>query len=251
VFEKGSYAGDAQIGALTAGAEWLISFAIDLSTEVAFKSRSIPETLLSVRIIKGNLLTTLSQRTESTYIIKNSDDQSRSVLIDNPLNPDWDLISPSSAEETTRSSYRFLVDVPPGETNEFLVAQERHIDRSVMLTNLNEDQITFFINSRNIDLRIKQALEGLAERKTSLSRIVNQRKEEERRVNTIHREQSRIRENMSRLDKDSVLYRRYVSLLDKQENQLEESLKKIEDLRIKEQQQKEELDRYILSLDLP
>ena len=251
VFEQGGYAGDAQIDALPSGAERLMSFAVDLDTEVAVSSRSVPETLLSVRIVKGTLISTLSQRAESTYTIKNSDDRARSVLVEHPLNPDWDLVAPVGAEETTRSSYRFLVKVAPAKTEELLVAQERRIDRSVLLTNLDDDRITYFISARSVDRRVKQALEGLAERKTALSRTMNQREEEERRVNSIHREQSRIRENMARLEKTSDLYKRYMSLLDEQEDLLEEVLTKIEDLRIREQQQREELDRYMLSLDLP
>jgi hypothetical protein len=251
VFEQGSYAGDARIDTLPGGAERLISFAIDLDTEVAVSARSIPETLLSVRIVKGTLISTLSQRAESTYRVKNSDDRSRSVLIEHPLNPDWQLVAPATAEETTRSAYRFLVEVPAGEAKELRIAQERQIDRTVMLTNINDSQITYFLSERNLDRRVKQALEGLAERKTALARTVNQREEEERKVNTIHREQSRIRENMARLEKTSDLYRRYVGLLDEQEDLLEQALTNIEDLRAQEQQQREELDRYILSLDLP
>ena len=171
--------------------------------------------------------------------------------MEHPLNPDWDLVAPDKAEETTRTSYRFLVEVGSGKTEELLVAQERQIDRSVLLTNIDDNQITFFISARNVAGRVKRALEGLAERKNALSQTVNQRQEEERRINTIHREQSRIRENMGRLEKDSDLYKRYVSLLDEQEDQLEKSLESIEDLRAKEQRQREELDRYILSLDIP
>ena len=251
VFEQGSYAGDARIDTLPVGAERLISFAIDLDTEVAVSSLSVPETLLSVHIVKGTLISTLSQRAESTYRIKNSDDRSRSVLVEHPLNPDWNLITPARAEETTRSAYRFLVKVAPGKTEELLVAQERLIDRSMLLTNLNNDQIIYFISARNVDRRVKDALEGLVERKTTLSQTVAHRQEEERKVNSIHREQNRIRENMARLEKTSDLYKRYVSLLDEQEDLLEEALAKIEDLRIKEQRQREEIDRYILSLDLP
>jgi hypothetical protein len=251
VFEQGSYAGDARIDTLPAGAERLISFAIDLDTEVTVSSRSIPETLLSVAIVKGTLISIQSQRAESTYRIKNSDDRSRSVLVEHPLNPDWDLVTPAKAEETTRSTYRFLVTVAPGKTEELLVAQERQIDRSVLLTNLNNDQISYFISARNVDRRIRHALEGLVGRKTALSQTVVQRQEEERKINSIHREQNRIRENMARLEKTSDLYKRYVSLLDEQEDLLEEALAKIEDLRVKEQRQREEIDRYILSLDLP
>jgi hypothetical protein len=102
-----------------------------------------------------------------------------------------------------------------------------------------------------VDRRVKEALQGLAERKAALARTGSLRQEEERKINTIHREQGRIRENMARLEKDSDLYRRYVSLLDEQEDQLEEALEAIESLRAREQRQREELDRYIMSLDLP
>jgi hypothetical protein len=224
---------------------------VDLDTEVAVSSRSVPETLLSVRIVKGTLSSTLSQRMESTYRIKNSDDRSRSVLVEHPLNPDWDLVVPEKAEETTRSAYRFQVKVSPGEAEDLLVVQERQIDRSVLLTNLDDDRIAYFISARSVDRRVRQALEGLAERKSALSRTTNQRQEEELKINSIHREQSRIRENMARLEKTSDLYKRYVSLLDEQEDRLEEILAKIEDLRVRERRQREELDRYMLSLDLP
>jgi predicted nuclease with TOPRIM domain len=128
---------------------------------------------------------------------------------------------------------------------------ERKLDRSVLLTNLNEDQISYFISAGNVDRRIVQALEGLAERKVALSQTVSRRQEEERRVNSIHKEQSRIRENMARLERSSDLYKRYVSLLDEQEDMLEKALAGIEDLRIREMQRQEELNRYILSIDLP
>jgi hypothetical protein len=56
---------------------------------------------------------------------------------------------------------------------------------------------------------------------------------------------------MSRLEKTSDLYKRYVGLLDEQEDLLEQALTTIEDLMAQEQRQREQLDRYILSLDLP
>ena len=42
-----------------------------------------------------------------------------------------------------------------------------------------------------------------------------------------------------------------MSLLNEQEDKLEEALEKIEDLRKRERQQQDELNRYMLSLDLP
>jgi hypothetical protein len=251
VFEAGSYAGDARIDALPAGAERLISFAVDLDTEVAVSSRSVPDRLLSVRIVKGSLIRTLSLHREALYTIKNSDDRSRSLLIEHPLDPDWELVAPAAAEETTRSHYRFLVPVAAGGGEELAVVQERRLEQSVLLSDLDQEQITYYLSSRAVDQTVKQALEGLAARKAALEATVGQRQDEERSIDSIHREQNRIRSNMERLDRESALYKRYVSLLDEQEDELERSLERIEELRLQERRQREEMDRYILSLDIP
>jgi hypothetical protein len=166
---------------------------------VAVSSRSVPQTLVSVRIVKGTLTSSVVQRSEATYRLKNSDRRSRSVLVEHPISPNWELVAPARVEETTRSVYRFLVEVPGGESEQLLVAQERQINRTVVLTNINDSQITYFLSAPNVDRRVKRALESLAERKTAL----------------------------------------------------EQALTSIEKLRAQEERQRQELERYILSLDLP
>ena len=54
VFDGGSYAGDAKIEDLPPGAERLISYAVDLDTEVAPQSKGQPEELLSVKLHQGH-----------------------------------------------------------------------------------------------------------------------------------------------------------------------------------------------------
>lgn len=250
VFEEGSYAGDALIDNLSAGSERLISFALDLDTEVAASERSAPETLLAVRISRGSLISSLSLRRELTYTIKNSDDRSRALLVEHPLNPDWELVAPERPAETTRSAYRFLVEVEPGETGELQVVLERLIDRTVLLTNLDDKRISYFLSAASVNPRVKKALQGLSERKAALAAVVGERQQEERTISTIHKEQSRIRENMGRLDRNSDLYKRYVSLLNDQEDRLEAALARSEELLTRERRLREELDRYILSLDV-
>ena len=55
VFDDGAYAGDAQIQDLQPGTERLISYAMDLDTEVAPTSKGEPTQLLSVGLVKGLL----------------------------------------------------------------------------------------------------------------------------------------------------------------------------------------------------
>src|SRR5581483_8728850 len=53
VFDGGAYAGDARIDDLQPGTERLISYALDLDTEVAPEYKNSPDELVSVRIVKG------------------------------------------------------------------------------------------------------------------------------------------------------------------------------------------------------
>ena len=146
VFDGSTYAGDAQIDDLPAGAERLISFAVDLDTEIAASERGVPENLVSVRIVKGTLIATRLQRKERTYTIKSAGRQ-KEVLIEHPLDPNWDLESPAAAQERTRDAYRFAVPLAPEKgaaaTATLTVAEKRTVSQSVLLSSIPDDTIAF------------------------------------------------------------------------------------------------------------
>lgn len=250
VFEASSYAGDAQIDTLSPGAERLLSFALDLDTEVAASGQSVPDTLVSVRIQRGTLLSTLKARRERTYAVKNSGTRGRDLLIEHPLDSSgaWELVAPAKPEEKTRDAYRFLVSVPAGSGKELLVAEERQYSQSVALSNLNSDTIAFYVSSRAVSDKAKQALQNIAGRKAELAKTTASRQEEERKVQRIRDEQSRIRQNMDRLNSSSDLYKRYVAQLEAQEGELEKLFVRIDALVAKEREQKEGLDAYMANL---
>ena len=54
VFDGGVYAGDAKIDDIAPGSQRLLSYALDLDTEVAPESKGQPEQLVSVRLVKGD-----------------------------------------------------------------------------------------------------------------------------------------------------------------------------------------------------
>jgi hypothetical protein len=254
LFEAGTYAGDAQIDTLPVGAERLVSFALDLETEVSPVARSQPDLLVAVRISRGTLVSTVTLRREKSYTIKVSGTKAREVLIEHPLSPDWELVQPKQAEERTRDLYRFLVKAAPTASapavQELLVAEERKVDQSVAVGNLSDDLIAFYIKAPVVSAKVKEALNGLTRRKAELADTLRQRQEQERKAQSIRGEQSRIRQNMDSLSRDSALYKRYVAQLDSQENEMAGILPEIDRLAKKEQEQRKSLDEYILSIDV-
>src|SRR5262249_50862826 len=77
VFEGSNYAGDARVLDLQPGEERLISYAIDLGTEVNPVPSRDSGRVLSVKAVKGVIHTTKKTRQIKTYQIKNRNDQER------------------------------------------------------------------------------------------------------------------------------------------------------------------------------
>src|SRR5579864_4736154 len=75
VFEGSTYAGDARINDLPPNDDRLISYAVDLGTEVEAKSHRAPDRLIAVRIERGLIIKTDKIREEKTYTATNRSGQ--------------------------------------------------------------------------------------------------------------------------------------------------------------------------------
>jgi hypothetical protein len=249
LFEAGSYAGDAQLDNLPAGAERLVSFALDLECEVAPAARSGSDRLVAVRIARGVLTSTVTYRREKNYTAKVRGSRGRELLIEHPFSPDWNLVEPKQAEERTRDLYRFLVRLSAGGSQELLVAEERQAEQTVAVNNLSDELVALYLKSPAVSQKVKDALSGVSRRKAELADTLRQRQEQERKAQSIRTEQGRIRQNMEALSRDSALYKRYVSQLDAQETELAGYLAEIDRLAKKELDQRKALEDFILSIE--
>ena len=138
VFDDNVYAGDAKIEDLAPGSQRLLSYAMDLDTEVAPESKFMPEELLSVRLYKGTLIATNKWVRTRDYTVKNSGHKEKKVLIEYPLDPIWKLVAPEKPEEKTRDCYRFAVAAQPGEPAKLHVEEERTDRQQIALSNVDD-----------------------------------------------------------------------------------------------------------------
>jgi hypothetical protein len=72
----------------------------------------------------------------------------------------------------------------------------------------------------------------------------------EQQIQVVETEQNRIRQNMAQLDRNSDLYNRYVKKFGEQEDQVESLRKEIALLKDQEQKQRQDLDKYLLALEI-
>ncbi len=248
VFEDGQYAGDARIENLAPGAERLLSYSVDLKTEVSSTAKSSPDLFVSAKIGNGVLVVSRKLKREREYTIRYDGDSPRTLLIEYPLDPNWILTSPASASEKTRSLYRFDVPLKPSSSRTFTIAEERTVSQSVALSSTGLGTLEFYARSTELSTELKTALARLMTLRSELETIRRESSETSRQLQQIYTDQKRIRENMAALDRTSGLYNRYVSTLSSQEDQISKLTTRVDNLKSRESSKKQEIDTYLSGL---
>jgi len=250
VFDGGVYAGDARIEDIAPGSERLISYALDLDTEVAPESKFHPEQLVSVRIVKGTLLTSRKYTRTQEYTVKNSGSHAKKVLIEYPLDPNWTLVSPKEPAEKTRQLYRFAVEAEPGKPAKLAVEEERTDQQQWALGNLDNGTIFMYQRANETSPKVKEALGEVIKRHQAIEQLVQKRAQAEGQVQAIDADQARIRQNMAVLDHAAEQYKDYVKEFGEQEKQLKDLRTQIQQLQADEAAARKSLDDYLMGLDL-
>jgi chromosome segregation ATPase len=182
--------------------------------------------------------------------VKNRDAKAKTVLIEQPYRADWKLAEPKEPAERTRDLYRFSVAVDPGKSATLRVKETLPIQESILLMEGGIDQIAYYQQAKEVSQKVKEALQRVVQLRGKLDDTRTQRTRLDQRTAEITAEHARIRENMQRLPQNSDLYTRYVKKLDQQETELENLRKEIERLKNAEEEQRRELQNYVMNLDM-
>lgn len=250
VFDGGSYAGDARIEDLPPGGERLISYALDLDTEVVAESKGHADQLVSVRLAKGVLHINRKLKREQIYTAKNSAKQAKHLLIEYPLDASWKLVTPEKPAEKTRDMYRFALDVEPKKPAKLTVEEEQTISQEVAASSLDGGAILIYLRSPVVSEAVKQALQEIVKRKSEIDQLAQRMQQDEQQIAAITQEQARIRENMAQLERNSDLYNRYVKKFSSQEDEVEKLRAEISKLQQQANEKRQSLNDYLIGLDL-
>jgi hypothetical protein len=245
VFEGSNYAGDARILDLQPKEERLLSYAIDLGTEVNPVASSDNGRLTVVKTIKGIVYTTTKVRETKTYTITNRNDAERTVLIEHPVRNEFALKDTDKPAETASDFYRFQVKVPAGKTEKQVVTEERIINQNVALTNLDDNNIRVFINNPVTSQKVKDGLDNAMKLRWAVAKTQREIQELQRQLDVITQDQVRLRANLKEMPATAAAYKRYLTKFDEQETQIEKYQADIKKLQGVEHSQKKEFDDFL------
>jgi hypothetical protein len=254
VFDGGVYAGDARIPELPPASERLLSYALDLEIEVAPSPKDAPpQQLLTARIEKGVLTATFKQSRTQSYTVKNSGDRAKTVLIEQPVEANWELLSPKPTE-TTRDVHRFAVAAKPGEPATLKIDEEQIVRQTVAIAELNDASIQMYLihlGKQEVAAEVKDALREVVRQRKELADLARRKQQLEQEIATISQEQERIRGNIQAIDRNTDLYNRYVKKFADQEDQVERNREEIRSLEQQINTARQSLDEYLSNLNLP
>jgi hypothetical protein len=249
IFEGSNYAGDARILDLQPNEERLISYAIDLGTEVDAKPHRDNGRLTSVMIVKGLMYTTTKVRESKTYTVRNRNDQERVVLLEHPVRNNFKLVETPRPTETASDFYRFQFEVGPGKTVARTITEECDVESLVQLTNDHDEQIQVLLKSQVPSARVKDALQKAMDLRHAVSRTQREIQEQERQLKAITEDQVRLRANLKEMPATANAYMRYLEKFDLQETQIEKFQAEIKTLQATEHTQRKTFEDYLANLN--
>jgi hypothetical protein len=223
VFEGSVYAGDTRVLDVQPGEERLVSYAIDLGTEVDPQAGPGTQKVTSVKAVKG-IVTTKTLLTEvRNYKVVNRSQADRTLLIEHPNRTaqQFKLVGTEKPAEETPEFLRFQTPVKAGETKTFTVTEEKEVATSVALTNNADDTIRYFVNLAEASPALKAKLQDALRVKGEWDATRRELAQVQADLNRLTADQDRIRKNLRETPKEADVYDTYLKKLSAQEKEID------------------------------
>ncbi len=225
VLDSNTFAGEGLVDAIKPGERRLLSYATDLGLLVDAKLESARERVTRVRIYRGTMTTTSEDREKKTYIVRNEDTTSRTLVIEHPARPEWKLREDGSKpEEKASALYRFRLNLEPKKTERVVVNEAKPLYSQYELNAVTNDMIELLVRQKSINADIEKALRSITAQKKVVADFDAAIKEQQKAIDQIFADQARLRENMKALKgsaEEKPLLQRYTRQLDEEETRLD------------------------------
>jgi hypothetical protein len=242
---KGSvYAGDANFDDIPIGQDRLLSYGVDQELLVDTKQDNNQQ-MMTASIVRGVLRVQYKSQMTTTYDAQNKDDSDRTLLIENPIVGNYELIEPAKPLEKTDSVYRFQVTVPANKTGTFAVKKQWVRMESVAILPMDEGTLQFYVRSGAVPDKVKKVLAVAIEKKQALTVLQRRLAERNQDRQRILDDEKNIRENLKALPNDTKLRQDQITDLAAKEDDLKKATQDIKDLQQQSQDAQSDLEKYL------
>jgi hypothetical protein len=253
-FDGDEYAGDARIEDIPPGSTRLVSYALDLETEIAAEEKPKQQEIVALSVSKGGLHIKQKGTKSTHYTIKNSGSKTKTILIERVVDPAWTVVAPQPAEKT-RALYRFSQQAEPGKTQTLIIDHERDLAETLLLANTAVGELEIYLRAKAASPALRKVFEELIRRKSALAQLVEQRSLVERHIGELASDQERVRQNLRALNglvtdgsnktTSGELTQRYLKMLSDTEDELAKERARGAEAAQQEGRARKELEKYL------
>ncbi len=251
VIDGEAFAGEGLVQPMKPAERRLLSYAADLGVQVVPRNENQPSSITRVAINRGLLIQYTEQRQQTTYVVRNEDTDPRVIVIEHPVRAGWSIGGSSKPDETTAQWNRFRVPIAAKTTVNFVVDESRIGQTQYAINSMTDDQITVLVRGQFITPAIEAQLREAMRQKTEIARLAGEMGKRQAEIDTIGRDQQRVRENMQALKgsaEEKQLLQRYVKQLDEQETRLGTLRQELQSLTTEHTQAQASLNAFIAGL---
>jgi Carboxypeptidase regulatory-like domain len=253
ILDRDAFAGEGVLDTIHPAERRLISYAPDTALRVAMDEESSDKPATHIRIAKGMMCLTHELRESRKYTLHNSDTTQRQVILEHPAREGWKLAPGPKPEETSESLLRFRIGVGPGQTETMQIEEFHPEDAEYELSDLDEKQVALITEQKQVTPCMQDVFHRVLDQKNKVSAREDEVKSLQAEIESINKDQARIRENMKALKgsaEEKALPERYTKQLDSQEDRLSSLNKEIADLQQKQSQEQQKLDDMVQQIAL-
>ncbi|HKS88577.1 MAG TPA: hypothetical protein VJR70_03975, partial [Stellaceae bacterium] len=206
------YLGDARLAALPAGDKRLLSYAVDTKVTIDRTAKEA-QPIIRAKIADGVLHIGRALRWTTEYRVKSNAPAAPSLIIEQPRRAGAELVQPDPKTiELAAGAYRIPLPLPAAGQTSLAVVEQQPVEETIRLLDIKDDRLGALVSSSEIEPRLRQALETLADRRkevghqhAALDRLKQQRAQ-------LVNDETRLRNNIAVLGGDPALKKR---MLDK------------------------------------
>lgn len=210
VIENGTFAGEGLTDPVHPGERRLLSFAADQAVHVSVDNRFDTRKVTSLSLSNGLLRAANTEIAEVEYLVNNTADTPRVILVEEPRRAGWTLdadtgqSSDPKPAETTAAAYRFRVATAPHQTVRLHIGQRHTLDQYFQFANgstSGDDQLVLYLRNSSaspallaelepvfVARRSVAALKGSAEERSLVRRYTAELNAQEDTLASLHRD---------------------------------------------------------------
>jgi hypothetical protein len=229
IVENGAFGGEGLLDPIHPDEKRLLSYAADQAVHVSTESDSGTNHIEHISIAKGVLVIRRAEQAHVTYVIRNAATDARTVVLEHPIKPGYNLDNSAKPDETTPTVYRFRIQAPAGQTVRFPITANHTGFTTYQLTNSDENQLAFFIQQSGNNLKLTAALAPILEARRHVAEAEAAKDKTDTLLDNLHANEDRERANIVALaTADKTARDRFVHDLNATEDQIISTQKELD-----------------------